>query len=183
MLKAILKSKRVWLLAVICITVAATVGVKHTTGASADPSTEAVFEPFANYVAPTGPEISLDAVRQRALQEVKEAQDEDPISVSVSTGSLQAALEVMHPQSMPTSAEETASTGGEALLASTVYLVEMRGDFTLTNARVPPGQSSPHGSVLELLLDAHTGELEGRFVGPEAQAPLQNLGPVAQLGS
>ena len=118
------------------------------------------LEPFANYVAPVGPEVSLSAVRQRALQEAQGIQDEDLTSISVSTGSLQAALEVMHPQSMPTSVEETASTGEKDLPASTVYLVEMRGNFTLTNAHVPPGQPFPHGSVLELLLDAHTGELE-----------------------
>lgn len=63
-----------------------------------------------------------------------------------------------------------------------VYIVEMHGSFTLAAARVRRGESARRGTVLRLLLDAHTGALVGRSLASEVQAPLQDLRPVEDLG-
>jgi hypothetical protein len=95
---------------------------------------------------------------------------------------LLSALDVMSPHSAPTTALSAMPDGERAAMEAPVYIIEMQGNFALADARVRQGESAPQGTVLRLLVDAHTGELEGRSLGPDVQAPLQNLGPVKELG-
>jgi hypothetical protein len=73
------------------------------------------------------------------------------------------------------------TSGERAAMEAPVYLIELYGTFTLADARVPQGEAAPQGTVLRLIVDAHTGAIEGRSLGAEVQAPLGKLGQVKEL--
>jgi hypothetical protein len=134
-------------------------------------------DPFASYVAPTGPDISEPQVLAAATMEAKRAGEQSP-AVSVGTGTLEAAMRTV--DSSFTRPEQSGSPGYAALMNSAVELVAMTGQFTLPDARVPPGAPAPKGNVLDLIIDAHTGGLIGRVLPtPEAQLAQTAAGRVA----
>jgi hypothetical protein len=63
-----------------------------------------------------------------------------------------------------------------------VYLVALCGNFKLLNARVPPGQPPPVGSVASLVIDASTGAVVDFGVSQhKAALPLSSLGEVHEV--
>jgi hypothetical protein len=138
-------------------------------------------EPYAAYVPPTGPLLSLAIVKIIARQEAQRDGDGDPSSILAASGMLLSALNVMSPNSAPTTPLSAMPDGERAAMEAPVYIIEMHGSFTLAAARDPRGESAPQGTVLRLLLDAHTGAVEGRSLGSAVQVPLQNLGSTEAL--
>jgi hypothetical protein len=141
---------------------------------------ESLSEPLAN-VPSTGPLLSFASVKTIALKEAQRDGDDAPSSVSAAGGTLLSALNVMNPNSAPTIALTAMPVSERAEMEATVYIVEMRGSFTLAAAPVKRGESEPQGTVLRLLLDAHSGQVVGYSLASAAPAPLQNLGPVENL--
>lgn len=87
------------------------------------------------------------------------------------------AIQAEEATTLPAPASATAA----AIEASEVDVITMHGHFTLTNARVPPGEPAPEGSVLTVVVDAHTGELEARGVSEEEDSGLAALGKATVL--
>ncbi len=102
-------------------------------------------------------------------------------AVTVAEGTLDSALEVMRPGSMK-EVRASASAAEIAYLAGSVDLVEAHGSFTLADAPVPPGAHAPVGTVLRLLVNADTGEIEGRSLADTPGTPIDALGVTRQIG-
>jgi len=105
------------------------------------------------------------------LREARLSGDAKPASIMAVTTTRASALKVATPgDTMP------GSTG------QTVYLVVMKGSFTLNDASVPPGGHAPTGHYLAVTFDTttfHTLDL-----GLSDHAPpgsLRSLGPVSNL--
>jgi hypothetical protein len=171
-------------------TVAAqSVGALGANGGGAPPAQEG----FGNYVAPSGPLLTAGAVAQIALHYAGQAGDARPPEVTESSSTFAAAQAALEPGA-PIGAQATAApvSGGDsggaqgsaatsAWLASSADLVVMHGNFT-ANLPVPKGDALPSGDVYALILDAHTGFPEGRYIGHRAPA-VGSLGPVTSLVS
>ncbi len=114
-------------------------------------------------LSPAAPARSLgvSSVAAVVAREAASDGDEHAGATTVTEGALGRALEAMQPGSMA-SALVSAGPAEEAYLLSAADLVELHGSFTLENAPVPPGAAPPTGTVLRLLVNANTGEIEGR---------------------
>ncbi|SRR5258708_3614082 len=135
-------------------------------------------EPLEGYVAPTGPKLALSQVRAEVIAIAGDAGEQTPSNMVVASGSLSSAMEALDG---PNASGPSAPTGGEGRwLASTVYVVDLHGQFALTDAPVPRGRSAPTGTVLSLVFDAHTGGLEGRVLG-DSPPDLSSVGVVQPL--
>jgi hypothetical protein len=172
------KNTRRLLVTVACVACALVMVFVQGIGASASSTSTAGEDPFASYVAPTGALLSNEKIHQIALARAQADGEPNPTNMAMANGQLRIAQEVMSPQATPPSSE---TPGQAALLDSSVDLVTMTGHFTLGDAPVPKGDSAPNGSVMELLIDAHTGMVEGRYVGPNILGDLSRLGTVTQL--
>jgi hypothetical protein len=72
--------------------------------------------------------------------------------------------------------------GLSAWMSSSSDLVVMHGDFTLGSAPVPPGSPAPQGTVMDVVMDAHTGSVEMLRLGnSEPTAALSQLPAAATL--
>jgi hypothetical protein len=145
------------------------------------PPTSQGSDPYANYTAPTGPLLTMAELKALALAEAQRDGEPAPTGLTVGSGTLFAAMDVMTPNSAPQTPLAAMSSGDRAALEAPVYVIEMHGEFTLASAHQRHGEGPPQGTVLRLLVDAHTGMLEGRFVGQTAQAPLSSLGSTVAL--
>jgi hypothetical protein len=125
----------------------------------------------------TGPELSLSEVKQIALKYAGLAQEPSPSTISVAQGSFADAQAIME-----SSIGGQAPSGKVPWSNSSVYLVVMHGNFTLDDVPTPPERKGPAGTVMGLILDAHTGFREGRSLGVVAPN-LEALGPVIQLST
>jgi hypothetical protein len=151
-------------------------GATATFAASSSPGTGSTsLEGHAEapaYHAPEGallPDAQLDEIAHR---EAALAQDGAPSEIRAVDASMKSAMEIDPHNVMPPPSDP----GMTSLEASTVVVVSMHGSFKLANARVPSGRPAPTGSVLTLILDAHTGQLEGRAVTDEDPPGLTALG-------
>ncbi len=150
------------------IAVTQVISASAGTGAASAP---AVTNPFAAYVPPSGPELPPATILSAARSNSAQAGVTSPSAVSIAQGSLREVMTSVNPEvTLP------AAPGGgqEAWLNSTVDLVSMHGSFTLYDAHVPHGQPAPTGSVLDLMIDAHTGQIVGRTLTTTAPS-LQRL--------
>lgn len=68
------------------------------------------------------------------------------------------------------------------MLAASVTLVVMHGNFTLNDARVRKGDPAPTGSVLDLIIDSHTGDVVGRALPRQQETGGLPLASVASTG-
>jgi hypothetical protein len=158
------------LLALLAGGAAETFAASGTSGAT--PTVEGPLAEAPEYRAPQGPllaDAQIDAIVHR---EAVTAQEPSPSDIRAVDTSLKSAVEIDPHNIVPTASDP----GMAALEASTVVVVSMYGDFTLNNARVPAGRSAPTGSVLTLILDAHTGQLEGRVISDEEVPGFAELG-------
>jgi hypothetical protein len=76
----------------------------------------------------------------------------------------------------------TSSGRVPGLESQSVYLVVMKGNFTLTNARRPRYAKAPSGQYLSFTFD--TGTLKRLVLSLSRRAPsvpLQSVGPVSDL--
>jgi hypothetical protein len=146
--------------------------------AGSSPGT-AASEPLTNYATPTGPELSLDTVQQLASKYAQQAGDSSPSEISAVHTTFAAAQNNL--EAGNTAENGAGSANGELAEweKSSAYLVILRGDFVV-NLPVPKGRSLPRGSVYGLILDAHTGFPEGRYVA-NTTPNLAALGPVTTL--
>jgi hypothetical protein len=117
----------------------------------------------------TGPVLTHRQVLQIGLLEAGRAGDAHPKRIKLASGSLRDALRVTDPRS------ELESGGSEV-----VDLLVMHGYFHI-NGSPPRGRSIAPGKVMELIVDAHTGFVEGRSLSNKEPVALSHLGPVTRL--
>jgi hypothetical protein len=127
-----------------------------------------------SYVAPTGPELSLEGVRVAALKEAELSGVPSPADMTATRSTFAAAQGVMQPGAPITGPSE-------AWLESSAYLVVMHGNFT-AHRSIPRGSRVPKGTVMSLIVDSHTGRVEGTSIGSTTPNPAQ-LGTVHQLSA
>jgi hypothetical protein len=141
------------------------------------PSSNGSSEPggAVNYTPPTGPELTIEQVKKIAVTQAQENGEPSPADITVANGTLEQALHVMDHELEPN------GPGGTAEMDSSAKLVVMHGNFTLTAARVPREHVPPKGSVMDVVIDAHTGFVEGRSIGPDAPN-LNELGTPIPVG-
>jgi hypothetical protein len=125
----------------------------------------AVAGPVSQKVTPV---LTHRQVLQIAVTEAGNSQDPNPKHIAMATGKLSVAMRVMDPGG-------SGSPGGDEI----VDLVVMRGYFHI-NGSPPPGRVIPPGKVMCLIIDAHTGFVEGRSLGNEVPH-LSRLGRVTRL--
>lgn len=113
-----------------------------------------------------------------ATKEATANQDPGPTSIATVESTLRSALAVGEPHA---TWPINPNVGEAAWLNSMVYLVVMKGNFVLTNAPVPAGDSEPAGPEMYLIIDAHTGHVEGMGLGEGASDKMTQLGQVTAL--
>ena len=119
----------------------------------------------------TGPVLTHKQVLQIALTEAKRSADPHPKRIEMVSGSLRAATGVTDP---------TGGLGSAVNGQEVVDLVVMHGYFHV-NGSPPRGHHIAPGKVLELIIDAHTGFVQGLTLSDEVPVPLSQLGPVTRL--
>jgi hypothetical protein len=116
-------------------------------------------------------------VLQIALSEAKSNGELHPSRIMTASGRLKKALKVFDPQSGITP-YGIALFGG----ANTpVDLVALYGHFTHYGAKLPPFTRRPRGRVIELIVNAHTGDVLAFALLNKLRAPLSRLGRVSRL--
>jgi hypothetical protein len=135
-------------------------------------------EPFASYQASTGATIADSTIQGVATIEATLATDADPSSLTAVDTTYAAAVHALDPTA---ELSKTPSAGEASYYGSSVVLVTMRGQFTL-HVSVPLGSPEPHGPVLTLVLDAHTGHIDVRAIEEEVPAAVASLGASRRLG-
>jgi hypothetical protein len=111
-----------------------------------------------------------------ALRVARADGEPHPRNIALASGHLVAAVKVFDPHAHPTAAGLGALGGA----GTRVDLVAMRGHFT-SHGPHPHNRPEPKGTVLELLMNAHSGVVFGVSLGPKLAAPLSRLGAVTQL--
>jgi hypothetical protein len=119
----------------------------------------------------TGPEISHKQVLHIALVEARNSADKHPKRIEMASGTLKDATSVTDPAGGLGSA-----VNGE----EPVDVVVMHGYFHV-NGSPPRGDSIAPGKVLELIIDAHAGFVQGLSLSDNVPVPLSHLGPVTRL--
>lgn len=145
---------------------------------SASATSPPAVEPFARIVVPSGPELPLERIQEIARAHSEQAGELRP-SMSVGKGTLEDAMRSIDPS---TSFPET-SVGIRKMLSEPVVLVVMHGNFTLNDAHVRKGEPAPTGSVLDLVIDSHTGGVVGRALPIQQEAGGLPLATVASVGA
>lgn len=122
--------------------------------------------PFQSVSVPTGPDLAVGEVERIAIAAASRAGEDQP-TVSIAEGTLEEAMQRIDPSTK----FPDASPGRQLMLGEPVFLVTMRGHFTLDDAHVRKGDPPPTGDVLDLVIEAHTGEIVGRAL-PAENAPV-----------
>lgn len=116
-------------------------------------------QPYASYHVPLGPLLTVEQATARAVAVANSDNEPAPTVDSVrltTVGQEDAALAAA---GGPQLAEGIPATPGfTAYLNSPEYVVVMDGHFTLNNAQGTNGMPLPKGTVLQVILDAHTGQ-------------------------
>jgi hypothetical protein len=150
-------------------------------------------ERLTDYRAPTGPELSVDAVAAKALQHARAAHEAGALKMTIGHGTFgeaHAALEGRSPsQAVSTETvnvlhnDGTITAGHDAEIEewrqSAAYLIVMTGSKFTPAAPVPRGRKGPSGKVMGLVLDSHTGFVEEEYVGETAPKQVSEVHTVA----
>jgi hypothetical protein len=164
--------------------VAVAVAVAGATASSTTTATEETAPaPGASGVVLSGPEISgteADTIAREYAE--TQAGDPNPTSqLATKTIRSSATATIMHGSGLPASAPTALKEWNEA----SVYVETMHGRFTLSKVSVPEGEPAPSGTVLSLVIDAHTAQVSSIAVTSEAEAPsrqaLEQIGNVRQV--
>jgi hypothetical protein len=160
---------------VIVVIAGLTFGGLQILSASATNSTQSTASPFATTEPPSGPELSLERIEGIA-QEVSERAREPHPSMKVGEGTLEDAMRTIDPT---TTFPET----GQAvrnMLKESIVLAVLHGHFVVNDAHVRKGAPPPEGTVMDLVIDRHTGAVVGRALpAQEAEGGL----PLATVAS
>jgi hypothetical protein len=117
-------------------------------------------------------------LEEGAVREAQRAGDTSPTAISVTRCEFAAAEtalnEVASEKAVPASAPDTTPWAHNA-----VFFVAMTGHFNF-DAPTPRGTVASGGTVLALVVNAHTGFVLSRYVG-EAMPDLEAVGPVVAL--
>ena len=134
--------------------------------------------PAANYTQPAGPVLTEAQLLDGSLaSSTQMASDSSPTSVVTTRGTFRQVAAAID----PTLQEPSAPTGGFAnWMNSDVDLIVMHGQFTLQSAPVPMGHAKPQGTVLDIVVDAHTGAVDGIRLDDSSPAGLSAL-PAAMV--
>jgi hypothetical protein len=153
-------------------------GASQTLDASGTSAALSANEPFAVYLTQPTTKASPEKILSIARSEAERDGEANP-SITVSKGSFENAMRSVDPSTVIPEGE----AGQRAMYATPVSLVAMQGTFTLPNAKVPRGAPAPKGSVLDLIINEHTGTIMGRILpSPSelaAQVPLNASTAVA----
>jgi hypothetical protein len=168
-IKEFLVRKRRLLLASAGMLCAGAVLATQLLATAAGAATAATPQPFAAYLKAPSTTLAASQVLAIARSEASRAGEVAP-TLSVTRGSLEDAMRSIDPSTI---IPESAEPAEKAMFATPVSLVIMHGTFTLTSASVPRGVKAPSGSVLELIIDEHTGEVMGRALPTPQQAASQ----------
>jgi hypothetical protein len=125
----------------------------------------------ANTASGETPVLSHRQVLRIALGKAAQSKDPHPKRIEMATGSLRDAISVSEP---------TGGLGSGAYGEELVDLVVMHGYFHIIGSP-PLGHSIAPNKVLELIIDAHNGSIEGLSLGSKVPVPLSHLGPVTRL--
>jgi hypothetical protein len=136
-------------------------------------------DPFAGVVVPSGPELTREQIVSIAEHASTQAGEPNP-SISMGHGTLEAAMRTIDPSSQ---FPESTSPGYRAMFAMPVFLVALHGHFTLTDALVRRGSPMPSGTVLDLVIDAHTGAVTGRALPTLEEQQQGEAAPLARVAS
>jgi hypothetical protein len=149
-------------------------GIVGATQMSAAASSPAPASPLISVQVPTGPELPPERVLEIAQAEALRAGDADP-STSLGNGTLAQAMRAIDPSTTFPEAPTSNETGIQIrkILSEPVVLVVMEGSFTLSNAHVRPGAGEPTGSILDLVIDSHSGAVVGRALPIRQEVPVQ----------
>jgi hypothetical protein len=134
-------------------------------------------DPLASVVIPSGPELPLEDVLEIARAESVSAGEPAPSAVSAGKGTLENAMRSID----PTTSFPEADAGVRKMLGAEVVLVVMHGNFTLADAHLRKGAPPPTGTVLDLVIDAHTGDVIGRALPIEQSSAAIPLASVASV--
>lgn len=174
------------IIAVIILVAGLAFGVTQAIGSSGSSANSSAYSegdevtetsPYASYQEPTGPELSNEAIRAIALRVAAGADDASPVSITARSTTFAEAMRVDEPRG---ALQPPSSTGEANFQQSAVVLVILDGQFTL-NAPTAEGRPDPSGTVLSLIIDAHTGWIDARGVAEDAPAGIAELGTVRPL--
>jgi hypothetical protein len=127
----------------------------HTTTRPANaPTVQA--NPFADYHTPSGALITPEAAIAAAVAFAKLDGESAPTvaSVKLTTRS----QEIGAGARQPTFAG-AGGPGYAAYLADQIYVVVLRGEFSANNAQLANGAVAPTGTVLQVAVEAHSGQI------------------------
>jgi hypothetical protein len=131
--------------------------------------------------APAGADVVLGArgVEGVARRVARHWGEPDPTRIEYASGSLAQAMTVVGSGRDSTLNLHTTAPGTPGSL---VDVVAVKGHFS-ANVSVPRGSRPPTGTVMELVIDAHSAFVEVRRLSDRLPAPLSRLGPVRRLGA
>ncbi len=178
---SVLISKRAWPALLAALILACAVGLTTRSGAKAE-SGQPPQARLTGYTAPTGPELEpLAAARAVAGKYARQAGQLGELEVSVARASFAEAVAVTDGKD-PSEAETTSDNAEIAeWRASAAYLVVIKATAPnatfAPNVPTPRGRSGPTGAVMSLIIDSHTGFVEGQTIGPSTPK-LSALGSV-----
>lgn len=149
-------------------------GNEASSGATESSQAEA---PYASGTVTTGSEQSQSGVEGFARELASKYSAEAISSQESVKTTARSAIEAPGFTEMPTSA---ASSAMREWLGSDAYLEILKGSFTMQDVPRPEGHAAPHGTVLSLVIDAHTGQLVSRTLSntTPSSAALAKLGTV-----
>jgi hypothetical protein len=123
-------------------------------------------------------ELSLASLEEGAIREAQRSGDANPTAISVTRCEFAAAEtalnEVATEKAVPASATNSAPWTHDA-----VFLIAMTGHFSF-DGPTPPEAAASGGTVLALVINAHTGFILSRYVGG-AMPDLEAVGHVVAL--
>jgi hypothetical protein len=139
-------------------------------------STLTSTRPNEGYVRPSGPKLSTTDLRKLALQvSATEGHDATPTDIEeVPVDTLQQAAEVVDPDFK---APPATSVGMAEWYNAEVDVIVLRGHFSLDSAPTSRFATGvPTGTVLDLIVDAHTGAIDSTRIDERAPESLSALG-------
>jgi hypothetical protein len=130
--------------------------------------------------ADSGATLGARGVEGVALRVAKAWGERHPHAIEYATGTLEDATAVIAPDAVSNRNGSPTPPDAEGGARSAVDLIAVWGHFT-ANGSTPHGAKAPTGTVMELIVDAHSGFVEVHSLSHRLPAPLSRLGSVRVL--